>query len=271
VGLPALEAASGIVEIANAAMVRAIRTVSVQRGHDVRRCILVAYGGAGPIHAGRLAQTLGMPRILVPSYSSAFSAYGCLVADLRYDAVRTLRLRLDETAPDVWEGVFHQIERELVSQLEREGVPAAHAVLHHWMDLRYVGQNYEIEVPVEDADDGVTIRRRFDEIHHRLYEYTTDESIEGVNLRVAAIVATNAVPPAGEGTGTAAPGPTRERRAYHGGRWLATPVYARDALPPGREIGGPAMVEDAWSTILVPPGLRFHGDAEGHLWIEGEA
>jgi N-methylhydantoinase A len=271
VGLPALEAASGIVEIANAAMVRAIRTVSVHRGHDVRRCILVAYGGAGPIHAGRLAQTLGMPRVLVPAYSSAFSAYGCLVADLRYDAVRTLRLRLDETAPDIWEGVFRGIESELLSQLEREGVPAGHAVLHHSMDLRYVGQNYEIEVPVEDADDGATIRRRFDEIHHRLYEYTTDESIEVINLRIAAVVATTAVPGAGEGMGPPAAGPTRQRRVYHGRGWLATPVYARQGLPPGQEIGGPAMVEDPWSTILVPPGLRFHGDAEGHLWIEAEA
>jgi N-methylhydantoinase A len=139
------------------------------------------------------------------------------------------------------------------------------------MDLRYVGQNYEIEVPVEDADDGATIRRRFDEIHHRLYEYTTDEPIEGVNLRVAAILTTTALPPAGERMGPAAVGPSRQRRVYHGRGWLPTPVYAREGLPPGREIGGPAMVEDAWSTILVPPGLRFRGDAEGHLWIEAEA
>jgi len=268
VGLPAPDAASGIVEIANAAMVRAIRSVSVHRGHDVRRCGLIAYGGAGPIHAGRLAQTLGMPKILVPSHSSAFSAYGCLVADLRYDAVRTLRLRLNETAPEVWEGVFRQIEVELLTQLGREGVPAAHAVLRRSMDLRYEGQNYELEVPVEEGDGSGTIRGRFDEIHDRLYEYTTDEPIEGVNLRVAAIVATKAAPLIDD-RAAADSGPTRERPAYHAGRgWVPTPVYARGGLLPGRKIGGPGLIEDAWSTILVSPGQRFHNDARGHVWIE---
>jgi N-methylhydantoinase A len=269
--LPVLDTAAGIVEIANAAMVRAIRTVSVYRGHDVRRCGLIAYGGAGPIHAGRLAQTLGMPKILVPAYSSAFSAYGCLVADLRYDAVRTLRLRLNETAPAVWEGVFRQIEVELLTQLEREGVPAAHAVLRRSMDLRYEGQNYELEVPVEAGDGSGAIRGRFDEIHDRLYEYTTDEPIEGVNLRVAAVVATKAAPLV-DGGAEADSGPTRERRAYHAGRgWVATPVYARGGLPPGREIGGPGIIEDAWSTILVSPGQRFHKDPQGHVWIEADS
>jgi N-methylhydantoinase A len=271
VGLPAPDAASGIVEIASAAMVRAIRSVSVHRGHDVRRCGLIAYGGAGPIHAGRLAQTLGMPKILVPSYSSAFSAYGCLVADLRYDAVRTLRLRLDETAPDVWEGVFHQIEVELLTQLEREGVPAAEAVLRRSMDLRYEGQNYELEVPVEEGDGSGSIRGRFDEIHDRLYEYTTDEPIEGVNLRVAAIVVTEAAPLVDDGA-AAGSGASGERSAYYAGRgWVPTPVYARGGLPAGREIGGPALIEDAWSTILVSPGQRFHKDPQGHVWIEASS
>jgi N-methylhydantoinase A len=268
VGLSALDAASGIVEIANAAMVRAIRTVSVHRGHDVRRCGLIAYGGAGPIHAGRLAQTLGMPKILVPAHSSAFSAYGCLVADLRYDAVRTFRLHLNDTASDVWEGVFREIEVELLTQLEREGVPDARAVLRRSMDLRYEGQNYELEVPVEAGDGAGTIRGRFDEIHHRLYEYTTDEPIEGVNLRVAAIVASEAAPLVDEGA-VSYSGPARERRAYYAGLgWIATPVYARGGFPPGREIGGPGIIEDAWSTILVSPGQRFHKDPQGHVWIE---
>jgi N-methylhydantoinase A len=269
VGLATREAASGIVEIANAAMVRAIRTVTVHRGHDVRRCCLIAYGGAGPIHAARLVQTLEMPKLLVPSYSSAFSAYGCLVADLRYDAVRTVRVRFSHSTPDVWEGVFRQIEVELLTQLEREGVPAARAVLRRSMDLRYEGQNDEVEVRVEPGDDGEAIGRRFNEIHRRLYEYATDEPVEGVNLRVAALVTTDAVPPAADGAPAAGSDPTRARRAYHAGRgWILTPVYPREGLAPGREVNGPAIVEDPWSTMLVSPGQRVRRDAHGHLWVE---
>src|SRR5207302_8489835 len=154
-GLSVPEAAAGIVEIANAAMIRAIRAVSVHRGYDLRGCCLIAYGGAGPIHSGRLAQTLGMPRVLVPRYSSAFSAYGCLVAGLRYDVVRTVRVRLDPAgrtpsaedargpraaaARDVGEGVFRDIEVELLTRLEREGVGANGRGLRRCMDRRYVG------------------------------------------------------------------------------------------------------------------------------------
>src|SRR5207302_7897425 len=137
-GLSVPEAAAGIVEIANAAMIRAIRAVSVHRGYDLRGCCLIAYGGAGPIHAGRLAQTLGMPRVLVPRYSSAFSAYGCLVAGLRYDVVRTVRGRLDPAgrapstedargpraaaAREVWGGVVRELGVALIARVVREGV-----------------------------------------------------------------------------------------------------------------------------------------------------
>ncbi len=268
-GLAAPEAASGMVEIAHAAMVRAIRTASVHRGHDARRCCLIAYGGAGPIHAGRLAQTLGMPRVLVPAYASALSAAGCLVADLRYDAVRTVRVHLSATGPEAWEGVFRRIEAELLTQLEREGVPAAQAALRRSMDLRYEGQNDEIEVPVERGEDGEAIRRRFTETHRRLYGYTTDEPVDGVNLRVAAVVATGTAPLSGADGAAAASGPVGERRAYHAGRgWVPTPVYPRHGPAARREIRGPAIVEDLWSTILVSPGQRSRSDADGHLWIE---
>ena len=272
-GLAAHEAASGIVEIANAAMTRAIRAVSVHRGYDVRGCCLIAYGGAGPIHAGRLAQTLGMSRVLVPFYSSAFSAYGCIVADLRYDAARTARGRLRDGG-SAWEGVFRQMEVELLTQLEREQVRAARVVLRRSMDLRYEGQNYEIEVPVEPGEEGEAVRRRFTEVHRRLYEYATDEAVEGITARVAAVVLTPAAPPAevgagapaGEGADAVGGGPRRAH--YYGLGWIPTPVYSRERLSPGRQIDGPAIVEDVWSTALVYPGQRCRRDAVGHLWIE---
>ncbi len=268
-GRSAPEAASGIVEIANATMVRAIRAVSVQRGHDVRRCSLIAYGGAGPIHAGRLAQALSMPSVLVPAYSSAFSAYGCLVADLRCDAVRTLRIAIDDTGVPAWEGAFREMEGDLLAQLGREGVPAAQVVLRRSMDLRYRGQNYEIEVPVEGGDDGGTLRWRFGEIHGRLYEYTTDEPVECVNLRVAAVVQTAMGAMSRGEAASSDSGPAPTRHTYHAGLgWVPTPVYARSSLAPGEQVHGPAIARDGWSTVVVPPGQRCRCDVHGHLWIE---
>ena len=269
-GLAAPEAAAGIVEVANAAMARAVRTVSVQRGHDVRRCCLIAYGGAGPIHAGRLAQTLDMPRVLVPPHSSAFSAYGCLAADLRYDAVRTVRLRLLHTAPAIWEGVFRQVEADLLTQLEREGVPPGDTELHRSLDLRYVGQNYEIEVPVWPGEGGEAIRGRFVEAHRRRYDYATDEAVEGVNLRVAAIVPTP--PPAPALPSDAGPPPEvrgpRQIHFYGRGRVSARVYPTGEIVAGGGSVIGPAVLEDTWSTIVVYPGQRLRCDGRGYAWIE---
>ena len=267
-GLAAPEAAAGIVEIANAAMARAVRTVSVQRGHDVRQCCLIAYGGAGPIHAGRLAQTLDMPCVLVPPHSSAFSAYGCLAADLRYDAVRTVRLQLLRTEPAIWEGVFREVEIELLTQLEQEGVPPEDIEVHRSMDLRYIGQNYEIEVPVTRGEAGDAIRRRFVEAHRRRYDYATDEAVEGVNLRVAAIVPT---PPPAFPTNSRPPQEARgARQAYfYGSGRVSVGVYSTGEIVAGRGgVIGPAILEDTWSTIVVYPGQRVRCDRPGYAWIE---
>ncbi|HEX4835277.1 MAG TPA: hydantoinase/oxoprolinase family protein, partial [bacterium] len=186
-GFTVPEGAAGIVEIANAAMIRAVRVVSVQRGFDPRHLTLIAYGGAGPIHAGRLAQLAAMPRVLIPAYSSVFSAFGCLLADLRFDVVRTLRVQLSQGGPRVWEEPFHEMEAELLARLREEGLPER-AIVQRSMDLRYLGQNYEIEVPVAPGLDGDAIRRRFSESHRRQYEYATDDPVEGVNVRVTALV-----------------------------------------------------------------------------------
>ena len=271
-GFSAPEGSAGIVEIANAAMMRAIRAVSVHRGVDPRRFCLVAYGGAGPLHAGRLAQSLEMRQVLIPYYSSAFSAYGCLAAELRYDAVRTLRVSLQDTAPEGWEAVFRAIEAELLSRLEDEGVPPDRITLRRSMDLRYAGQNYEIEVPVPPGADGEAIRRGFDDLHRRRYEYATDDPVEGLNVRVAAFA------PSTGAAGAAPrlphePGERRgERRAFfYGLGWAPTQVYARGDLAQGQEVGGPAIVEDAWSTSVVYPGQRLRCDPEGLLWIREAA
>mgnify|MGYP001167494521 CR=1 FL=1 len=267
-GFTVPEGAAGIIEIANAAMLRAIRTVTVQRGVDPRRSTLIAYGGAGPIHAGRLAQLAAMPRVLIPAYSSVFSAYGCLLADLRYDEVRTVRVQLSQTAADVWEAPFRAMEAEVLARLTEEGLSPDRVVLQRSMDLRYLGQNYELEVPVAPGLDGQEIRRRFSEIHRGQYAYATEDPVEGVNVRVTALVRSGepGLPPAGP----ARPRQRGERRVFfYGTGGASVPVYSRDGLDAGDALPGPAIVEDEWSTLVVYPGQTVRRDALGLLWIEG--
>ncbi len=266
-GMTVLEAAAGIVEVANAMMLRALRLVSVQRGHDVRGFALIAYGGAGPLHAARLAHELGMPRVVVPALSGAFSAWGCLVADPRHDAVRTLRFRLSGWDARRLRDTLVELEDETLAPLLADGYAREQIELLRRLDLRYEGQNYELEVPL-DGDDPAGARARFEARHRRLYGYATGEEIECVNVRVSAVARR---PPA-RLPASAPPGPAQRLgagRAYFAGAGEVTVErWDRATLPAGLEIGGPAIVEDAWSTTVIDPGQRCRADAQGNLVIE---
>jgi N-methylhydantoinase A len=264
--LSLLEAAHGVVEIANANMLRALRLVSVQRGRDLRDFTLIAYGGAGPMHAGALARMAGIGRVIVPAHSGAFSALGCLVSPLRYDAVVTHRARLD-----AWDGkraddAFGDLEAQCVTPLLEEDIDRARITLVRSVDLRYSGQNYEIEVGWDP--DLTALRAAFEGQHRRLYGYATGESVECVNLRLTARVLDRALElPRMEPVGALKP--TGEQRAYFRETGeTAMPRYARAAFGPARTVAGPALVEDDWSTTIVYPGQRCHGDHFGNLILE---
>jgi N-methylhydantoinase A len=269
VGLAVPEAASGILEIANAAMSRVVRVVSVERGVDPRGLTLIAYGGAGPMHAGRLIQSLGMPRALVPPYSSGFSAYGCLAADVRYDAARTARFDLAPAAPRAWTGPLRDMEVELLARLADHGIAADRAVLQRSMDLRYRGQNYELEIDIPPDSTAEEIAQRFAARHRLRYGYATEEPVEGVALRASATVpsAEPGMPPV-EGGGGARGGRAERRAFFHGHGWLRAAVCPRAEVGQGRAVRGPAVVEDAWSTIVVYPGQLLRGDRADLLWME---
>src|SRR5206468_4080691 len=143
-GLSPVEMAQGMVEVANANMLRALRLVSVQRGYDLRDFALIAYGGAGPIHAGALARQAGIRRVVIPVHSGAFSALGCLVSPLRYDAVQTYRARLDAWDAKAADERFRDLEERCLAPLRDEGVKPERVALTRGIDLRYAGQNYEI-------------------------------------------------------------------------------------------------------------------------------
>jgi N-methylhydantoinase A len=267
-GFSAMEAARGVVEVANANMLRALRLVSVQRGYDLRGFALIAYGGAGPVHAPALARAAGVARVIVPAHSGAFSALGCLVSPLRYDAVQTHRARLDGFDAKPLDDRFRELEARTTAPLLDEGVAADQILVHRRLDLRYVGQNYELEIPYDP--DPAVLRARFEARHHQLYGYATGEGVECVNARVTASVRqeTDEIR-TGDDSRSAAPEITGEQRAFFATTGdVPLQRFDRDTLPAERWIVGPALVEDAWSTTLVEPGQRCAANRFGDLVIE---
>ncbi|MBI4587387.1 MAG: hydantoinase/oxoprolinase family protein [Candidatus Rokubacteria bacterium] len=266
VGLPLAEAAAGALEVANAAMLRAIRLISVQRGFDLRDFVLIAYGGAGPLHAGRLARELGMRRVIVPAHAGVFSALGCVVTDLAYDRVQTYRASLGAMTSEDLNRRFLPLDAAVAEPLGAEGYGLDAITLAPSLDLRYLGQNYELEVPWRG--DLNVLRRDFEALHTRLYAYATGEAIECVNLRVRALVATGEVRlPEWTGSGTGQP--FSEHRAYFPETGVTSlPVYRRDDLALEQPLKGPALVEDPWATTLIYPGQRGQRDRFGNVHIE---
>src|SRR5262249_20510594 len=185
-GLGLAEAAAGVLAVANAAMRRAIRLISVQRGFDLREFTLIAYGGAGPLHGGRLAQELGMPRVVVPAHAGLFSALGCAVTDVAYDHVQTFRRPLDRLGAADLEARYAPLGAAGSAPLLAEGHAGPAIQVDRGLDGRYVGQNYELEVAWRGDLD--LLRREFQALHQRLYGYATGEAVECVNLRVRASV-----------------------------------------------------------------------------------
>ena len=247
-------------------MLRALRLVSVQRGYDLRDFTLIAYGGAGPMHASALARQAGIGRVVVPVHSGAFSALGCLVSPLRYDAVQTYRAQLAGWEKKPADDRFDDLEERCLTPLRDEGVKPDRVALLRSVDLRYTGQNYEIEIPWRPG--AVGLREAFESRHRQLYGYASGESVECVNLRVVARVDDQmaklaSVKPA---AGDARAG---EQRAYFPETGeVALRRYHRARLVPGRLVRGPALIEDEWSTTLVGPGEHAASDRFGNLVIE---
>jgi N-methylhydantoinase A len=268
-GLSVIEAAHGVIEIANATMLRALRLVSVQRGYDLRQFVLIAYGGAGPVHAGSLARQCGIRRVVVPAHSGAFSALGCLVSPLRYDSVQTYRVPLDAWDGQRVEDRFRTLEAQCVQPILDDGHERREVTIERSADLRYVGQNYELEVPYGGGP--AELRRLFEVRHRQLYGYATGESLECVNVRVVARLQT-ASPHLAFQPGDGGAAPIGEHRAFFPETGeIALLGYDRETLHAGALIRGPALVEDDWSTIVVYPGQQATADGLGNILIDVEA
>ncbi|WP_430504653.1 hydantoinase/oxoprolinase family protein [Haloparvum sp. PAK95] len=243
-----VEAARGVYRVANANMARAIRLATVERGHDPRQFGLVAFGGAGPMHAAALASDLDVGTVVVPPACGVLSAYGLLAADEKHDAVRTYRTPLAEADPEAVDERYDELEREALAEARD---PDA-AVVERQADLRYGGQSFELTVAVDDVFDPEAVAERFHDAHEATYGYRMDDQVDLVNLRVTATTE-RAEPATAHTAGQGAEPDVREARFGADGDVYETAIYQRSALPVGHTIGGPAVVEGGQSTVVVPP------------------
>jgi N-methylhydantoinase A len=271
--------AQGIVSVVTANMAKAIRVISVQRGHDPREYTLVAFGGAGPLHAARLARELEIPRVLVPRHPGILCALGLLLSDLKTHFVQTrLTVMSAQTVPVMIE-TFDALAARAAAWFEREGIPGPARTVRRTVDMRYAGQNYELPVPWPDAVPGDALVKEltagFERAHAQLYGYVApEEPIQAVTFRVEAIAAVRraelrAHPRATTNASTAI--------AAHRNVWLPEsngfmpcPVYDRDRLAPDHQFEGPAIVEQMDATTLVLPNQRARVDEYETLVIEDD-
>jgi N-methylhydantoinase A len=272
--LETVQAADGIIKIVNSQMVEALRLVTVSRGEDPRDYVLVAFGGAGPVHAALLAQELKIPRVLVPASPGVHSAMGLLVSDLKLDGIQTHFADLESLNVGEVQRRFEAMEAAARREFESQGVPPASILHERAIDLRYSIQKYELPVPVaraalnDDAKGGW--RKTFDEIHEKHFgSRAEDQKVELVNYRLT----TKVLLPKPLAVESAAASENSDgaikarRKAYFDG-WRDCPIYDRDKLLAGNHIGGPAIIEQMDSTTVVHSGQEARIDRFGNIIIE---
>jgi N-methylhydantoinase A len=256
-GLDAEETALGIVRVANAEMARALRVISVERGLDPRGFALLAFGGAGGMHACDLAEEMGIRTILVPRAGGVLSALGLAISDLRRDYVNPYLVGLEEADDEEIEDAFSEMEERAAKDLESPEYERR-------ADLRYAGQSFELTV---GADDFPKLEERFHSAHETRYGYRMDEEpVELVNLRLIATVPVEK-PEISEGVAEVETGGSH-RKACFDGEWVEAPVFDRERMGRGSEVSGPAIVEFRESTCVVRPGWSGAVDEVGTLVLE---
>lgn len=275
-GLSLAEAAWGIHQIVNTNMELATRVVSIERGRDPRDLTFIAFGGAGPVHGCRLAQALGIPRVLLPAAAGVTAAIGLLAAEVKFDVARTYVRKLDDVDLTYLKGIFQEMETRAVEVIKESAVTGEVTLLRS-VDARYLGQGFELNVPlalgVLGPNELARLRQGFDEAYAARYGYANpNEAVEIVNWKLTALGAgprvalpkyeARAGGKAGKGT----------RRAYfpESGGFIDCPVHDRYRLDPGTELTGPAVIEERESTTVLPPGCVARVDDYATLLVKVE-
>lgn len=273
-GMTVEEAAQGILDVADANMERALRVVSVERGYDPRDFAIVAFGGAGPLHATQLAEALDIPRVVVPRTAGVLSALGLLISDILYDYSVSRVRSWDDVTPETLRDSFADFRERGRSRLDDEELDPEQMVFERTVDLRYEGQSFELSVPVPEGElteeTLETVVERFHDRHRHRYGHAyTDEPIELVTIRLRArgIVDTPDLRPA-ETAGTVEDARRERRQVMFDGEFVETDVYERESLPTESSFEGAAIVEGQGSTLVVRPGQRGRIDEYGSIIVE---
>jgi N-methylhydantoinase A len=276
-GVSLERAASGMLQVATAAMANAVRHVTLERGLDPRDFTLVAYGGGGPLHAASVAKELSIGKIIIPNAPGHFSALGMLMADLRRDYVQTLFERMDDIEMFELEDQFKKLEAEGRQALAASGIPPDKIVFERAADMRYVGQEHAVavRVPADVSDESARaeIKRLFDEAHDLRYSHTApEESADIVSLRVSAIGRLGKPQIAEIARGEKTPPPNARRGVrtvtFESAGAMEATVYDRAKLLQDNIIEGPAIIEEVASTTVVEPGDTVTVNSFGHLVME---
>lgn len=276
-GLGLEAAADGIVRIAVAQMAHVVKRVTTERGLDARDFTMVAYGGAGPLHAVAVARELAIRQVIIPQAPGHFSCLGMLMADLRRDAVRTTFVRLAQLDFELTDTLFDAMTLDARQEIEPCLPPGGNILVEFGADMRYVGQEHAVTVDLESdlfaRRDRAGIKAAFDAAHHARYGYASgDEAAEIVSLRCS-VTGTMPKPPwahtQAAGSGDASEAGSGIRQVwFEGSRATPTPTFARSRLRHGHRIAGPALIEEHATTTVLPAGATLEVDRFGHLVIE---
>jgi len=273
-GMSVTEAAEGVFDVVIANMARGMRVVSVEAGYDPREFSLVAFGGAGPLHAYRLIQELDMEEAIIPMTPGVASSLGLLSADTRHDYVTTVVEDVADITPSELSAVYQDLQEEAQARVEAEDMESPQFV--RVADMKYKRQGYELSVPVPDAtvEDGMAaLRRAFTEEHEREYDFSfDDEPIELVNARLSAISLVET--PSLEADARRETDPedavVDSREVMFRGESFETEIYERTKLQPGHELSGPAVLEELSSTTVFAPSQTAYVDEYGNVHITEE-
>jgi N-methylhydantoinase A len=273
-GLDAVATAAGIHRVVNARMADQIRLMTIKRGWDPRQFALVVLGGAGPVHGVALAEEMGMAEVLVPEAPGVLAAFGLLAAAIEHQHARTLQSRVEGVDLDAVNSCLAALDLAGRERMREEGVPREAVRVTHAADMRYVGQAYELEVPLEAplvASAVPAVTAAFHAAHERVYGYArAGQPVEFVTFRAVHTypLPRPALRPPQRGGGSLVQAQVGMRRAYFSpAGFLPTPIYDRARLPVDARVAGPAIVEQADTTTVIPPGHAAAVEASGNLRI----
>ena len=276
-GLDLIDAAEGIVRIIDVKMQEAIKAISTMRGHDLRDFMLFAFGGAGPLHAGRICDELGMAGVIVPLYPGVFSAIGLLMSDVKHDYIRSKLAPLTEVAPEEVNHIFDQMTAQALAELRGDGFAPDRIRVERALDMRYAGQGYEIAVPCPAEplrpSDLKELRMGFDQRHQSAFGHMApEEPVEIVSYRVRGLGLLPSIEmPKFSPTGAALEDARRgSRRVRFDGAELDCPIYQRDQIDVGANFAGPAILEQLDCTTVVRPGQNARVDEWKNLIVTQE-